>query len=85
MVLGYTCVNIPYGTLCGAMTQNMTERAQINTSRSVSAMIAIGIINIITIPLIEWLGNGSPKQGYLLIAILYGAILPLVICSVCQD
>ena len=21
LVLGYTCVNIPYGTLCGAMTQ----------------------------------------------------------------
>lgn len=74
LVLGYTCVNIPYGTLCGAMTQNMTERAQINTSRSVSAMIAIEIINIITIPLIEWLGNGNARQGYLLIAILYGTI-----------
>lgn len=74
LVLGYTCVNIPYGTLCGAMTQNMTERAQINTSRSVSAMIAIGIINIITIPLIEWLGNGNARQSYLLIAILYGTI-----------
>ena len=74
LVLGYTCANIPYGTLCGAMTQNMTERAQINTSRSVSAMIAIGIINIITIPLIEWLGNGNARQGYLLIAILYGTI-----------
>ena len=74
LVLGYTCVNIPYGTLCGAMTQNMTERAQINTSRAVSAMIAIGIINIITIPLIEWLGNGNARQGYLLIAILYGTI-----------
>lgn len=74
LVLGYTCVNIPYGTLCGAMTQNMTERAQINTSRSVSAMIAIGIINIITIPLIEWLGNGNARQGYLLIAIFYGTI-----------
>ena len=74
LVLGYTCVNIPYGTLCGAMTQNMAERAQINTSRSVSAMIAIGIINIITIPLIEWLGNGNARQGYLLIAILYGTI-----------
>ena len=74
LVLGYTCVNIPYGTLCGAMTQNMTERAQINTSRSVSAMIAIGIINIITIPLIEWLGNGNARQGYLLIAVLYGSI-----------
>lgn len=74
LVLGYTCVNIPYGTLCGAMTQNMDERAKINTSRSVSAMIAIGIINIITIPLIEFLGNGNPQRGYLLIAVLYGAI-----------
>ena len=42
LVLGYTCVNLPYGTLCGAMTQNIDERAQINTSRSVAAMIAIG-------------------------------------------
>lgn len=23
LVLGYTCVNIPYGTLCGAMTQEL--------------------------------------------------------------
>ncbi len=56
LVLGYTCVNIPYGTLCGAMTQDIDERAKINTSRSVAAMIAIGIINIITVPLIGKLG-----------------------------
>ena len=52
LVLGYTCVNIPYGTLCGATTQNIEERAKINTFRSVSAMIAIGVINIVTVPLI---------------------------------
>lgn len=74
LVLGYTCVNIPYGTLCGAMTQNIEERAKINTFRSVSAMIAIGIINIVTVPLIAALGNGDDKRGYLLIAILYGCI-----------
>ena len=74
LVLGYTCVNIPYGTLCGAMTQHMDERAQINTSRSVSAMIAIGIINIITIPLINTLGDGNAQRGYLLVAVLYGVV-----------
>lgn len=74
LVLGYTCVNIPYGTLCGAMTQNIEERAKINTFRSVSAMIAIGIINIITVPLIDVLGNGSDKRGFLLVAIIYGCI-----------
>ena len=61
LVLGYTCVNIPYGTLCGAMTQDIDERAKINTSRSVSAMVAIGIINIITVPLIGKLGSQSAK------------------------
>ncbi len=74
LVLGYTCVNIPYGTLCGAMTQDIDERAKINTSRSVAAMIAIGIINIITVPLIRKLGSQQCKDGYLLVAIIYGCI-----------
>ena len=74
LVTGYTCVNLPYGTLCGAMTQDIDERASLNTSRSVSAMIAIGIINIITVPLIEYFGEGDVKNGYLTVAILYGII-----------
>ncbi len=74
LVLGYTCVNIPYGTLCGAMTQSIDERAKINTSRSVAAMVAIGIINIITVPLIKEFGKSSSKTGYLTVAIIYGCI-----------
>ena len=74
LVTGYTCVNLPYGTLCGAMTQDIDERATLNTSRSVSAMIAIGVINIITVPLIEYFGEGDVKNGYLTVAILYGII-----------
>lgn len=74
LVLGYTCVNIPYGTLCGAMTQNMEERAQINTSRSVCAMIAINIINMMTLPLISLFGGENQARGYLLVTVLYGGI-----------
>lgn len=74
LVLGYTCVNIPYGTLCGAMTQDIDERAKINTSRSVAAMIAIGVINIITVPLVTKLGSNSAKTGYLAVASTYGCI-----------
>ena len=54
--------------------QDIDERAKINTSRSVSAMVAIGIINIITVPLIGKLGSQSAKTGYLLVAIIYGCI-----------
>ena len=79
LVLGYTFVNLPYGTLCGAMTQNIDERAQINTSRSVAAMIAIGVINIITVPLVKYCGDGtlSSARGFLCVAIIYGAIFTL--------
>ena len=79
LVLGYTCVNLPYGTLCGAMTQNIDERAKINTSRSVAAMIAIGVINIITVPLVKFFGDGTlnSAQGFIAVAIIYGLIFTL--------
>lgn len=67
-------MKIPYGTLCGAMTQSIDQRAQLNTSRSVSAMVAISVINIDTIPLIGLLGGGDAQRDYLLTAMLYGAI-----------
>ena len=84
LVLGYTCVNIPYGTLCGAMTQDIDERAKINTSRSVAAMIAIGIINIITVPLIGKLGSSSQKTGYLLVAIITDAFCGMSYFLLCK-
>lgn len=74
LVFGYTCVNIPYGTLCGTLTQNIEERAKINTSRSVCAMIAINVINMITLPLISKFGGDNQARGYLLVTVLYGAI-----------
>lgn len=74
LVLGYTCVNLPYGTLCGAMTQDIDERAKLNTSRSVSAMVAIGVLNIITVPLVHFFGRGNAQAGYLSVAVLYGIV-----------
>ena len=56
------------------MTQDIDERAALNTSRSVSAMMAIGVINIVTVPLISWFGAGDTKYGYLAVAVLYGII-----------
>ena len=74
LVLGYTCVNLPYGTLCGAMTQDIDERARLNTSRSLSAMIAIGVINVITLPLVNAFGGKTSANAYLSVAILYGIV-----------
>ena len=40
IIAAVSYTHLPYGTLCGAMTQDIDERAKINTSRSVAAMIA---------------------------------------------
>ena len=86
LVLGYTCVNIPYGTLCGTLTQNIEERAKINTSRSVCAMIAINIINIITLPLISRFGGDNAARGYLLVTVAVRRYLhALSLVLFCQD
>ena len=53
---------------------DIEERAKINTFRSVSAMIAIGIINIITVPLVSKFGSSDMGRGYLTVAVLYGCI-----------
>ena len=85
LVLGYTCVNLPYGTLCGAMTQDIDERARLNTSRSLAAMIAIGVINVVTLPLVNLFGGRNSASAYLAVAALYGAIFTAChwICFAC--
>ena len=37
-------------------------------------MIAIGVINIITVPLLSKFGSHSAKTGYLTVAVIYGCI-----------
>ncbi len=37
-------------------------------------MMAIGVMNIVTVPLISWFGAGDTKYGYLAVAVLYGII-----------
>ena len=56
------------------MTQDMDERARLNTSRSLAAMIAIGVINVITLPLVNAFGGKTSANAYLSVAILYGII-----------
>ena len=54
--------------------RQIDERAKINTSRSVAAMIAIGVLNIITVPLLSKFGSHSAKTGYLTVAVIYGSV-----------
>lgn len=51
--LAYSFVNIPYGSLAAAMTQEPDERAKLSSSRSVAASLTILLIAAVVSPQIE--------------------------------
>lgn len=51
--LAYSLVNIPYGSLAGAMTQKPGERAKLASARTVGAAIVGALLGIFVAPLIK--------------------------------
>ncbi|MCM3024763.1 MFS transporter [Heyndrickxia ginsengihumi] len=60
--IGYSFVNIPYGSLGAAITQNAEERTQISTFRQMGSLGALLITSVIVMPLIVQFHD--PKIGY---------------------
>jgi glucuronide carrier protein len=50
--LAYSLVNIPYGSLAGAMTQDAGERAKLASARSIGAMVVGAALGIFVAPMI---------------------------------
>ena len=75
LVLAYTCVNLPYGTLAGSITGDIEERGQLSTFRIFGAHSAQSIIGMLVIPLVTLFGRGNESRGYLCTAIVFGLII----------
>jgi glucuronide carrier protein len=50
--LAYSLVNIPYGSLAGAMTQNSGERAKLASARTIGAALVSAVLGIFIAPMI---------------------------------
>jgi glucuronide carrier protein len=55
--LAYSFVNIPYGSLAAAMTQEPDERAKLSSARAVSASATILLIAVVVSPQIQSSGD----------------------------
>ncbi|BCW61551.1 glucuronide transporter [Arthrobacter sp. StoSoilB22] len=51
--LAYSLVNIPYGSLAGAMTQDPGDRAKLGSARTVGALLVGSALGIFVAPLIK--------------------------------
>jgi glucuronide carrier protein len=58
--LAYSLVNIPYGSLAGAMTQDPGERAKLGSARMVGALLVGSALGIFVAPMIK---PGANLQG----------------------
>lgn len=65
LTLMYTIVNIPYCSLANSITSNSKERTLLQSYRFSFATLSGLLIAFVTIPLIDWIGGGDQKSGYL--------------------
>lgn len=70
--IGYSFVNIPYGSLGAAMTQNSEDRTSISTFRQIGSLGALFITSVAVMPLLVKFDN--PKVGYPVVMGLFAAL-----------
>ena len=78
--LAYSFVNIPYGSLSAAMTQEPDERAKLSTSRSIAASLTILVIALVVSPQI---GGAENLQRSLTLTTVGFAVLGLALYLWC--
>ncbi len=69
----YSTVNIPYGSMASVMTDNPVERTALSTWRTMGAMLAALIINVLG-PLVVFVDNEIQADRMLMVAVLFGIL-----------
>jgi len=69
----YSTVNIPYGSMASVITSDPVERTSLSTFRTMGAMLASLIINVVG-PLILFVNNKADSDRFLLAAIIFGIL-----------
>lgn len=70
--LTYSLVNIPYGSLAAAMTQEPEERAKLSTGRMVAASLIILMIAVVVAPQIS--GSGDLQHSLTVTTIVFAVV-----------
>ncbi|MBQ9184643.1 MAG: MFS transporter [Bacteroidales bacterium] len=76
MMVVYTAVNVPYGSLLGVMTDDDNEKNQFSSYRMVGAY-AMGFIMLFTFPYLQRMVGGEPKHQYAVLGVILGGVAAL--------
>jgi GPH family glycoside/pentoside/hexuronide:cation symporter len=73
MMICYTMVNVPYGSLLGVMTDDDNEKNQFSAFRMVGAY-AMGFITLLSFPYLQKFVGGSDQHQYAVLGCFFGAL-----------
>ena len=73
MMVVYTAVNVPYGSLLGVMTTDDNEKNQFSSFRMVGAY-AMGFITLLSFPYLQKLVGGTDQHQYAVLGAFFGVI-----------
>ena len=77
MMVCYTMVNVPYGSLLNVMTEDSNERNEFSAFRMVGAY-AMGFITLISFPYIQKMIGGTEQHQYAVIGAGFGLLAALM-------
>lgn len=73
MMICYTMVNVPYGSLLGVMTDDDNEKNQFSAYRMVGAY-AMGFITLLSFPYLQKFVGGTSQHQYAVLGCFFGAL-----------
>ena len=73
MMICYTMVNVPYGSLLGVMTDYDNEKNQFSAYRMVGAY-AMGFIMLLSFPYLQKFVGGTDQHQYAVLGCFFGAL-----------
>jgi GPH family glycoside/pentoside/hexuronide:cation symporter len=73
MMVVYTAVNVPYGSLLGVMTDDDNEKNQFSSFRMVGAY-AMGFVTLLSFPYLQKMVGGSAQHQYAVLGAFFGVI-----------
>ena len=77
MMVCYTMVNVPYGSLLNVMTEDANERNEFSAFRMVGAY-AMGFITLLSFPYIQRMIGGTEQHQYAVIGAGFGLLAALM-------
>ena len=73
MMICYTMVNVPYGSLLGVMTDDDNEKNQFSAYRMVGAY-AMGFITLLSFPYLQKFVGGTDQHQYAVLGCFFGVL-----------